>query len=172
MLLLYFLVKNYWSRFHWHHKNRPCSGGRAGERRACWDQRGQTRERGPQSSTYPKSESVAVCTGWSTKPKNTTQNSQNSFYSIHKLLNMISLQSESWMRAPKPQHGRMGDAAHTWVDLWCDGSQQVEEDEQEEVNVPRVLHPRHVHRDRLPIWKARWTQQVTQVCDTQFDIQV
>lgn len=42
---------------------------------------------------------------WSTKSKNTTQNSQKSFYSIHKLLNMISLQSET----PKSQHSKTGD---------------------------------------------------------------
>lgn len=99
------LLKNYWSFFIDITKNHPYSGGRAGERRACWDQRGQTRERGPHSShkaaliqNLNQSQSGL---DWSTRPKNITQNSQKSFYSIHKLLNMISLQSETWIKTPK-----------------------------------------------------------------------
>ncbi len=171
MLLLYFLVKNYWLLFHWHHGNHPYSGRRAGERCACWDQRGQTKERGPHGShkaaliqNLNQSQSGLE----HEKPQNTAQNSQKSFYSIHKLLNVISLQQETWIQTLKSQQRWTRDTvlvARTWVDLRCDSSEQVKEDEQEEVSVPQVLHPRHMHRDRLPNWKTGQIQQVRHMCN-------
>ena len=69
------------------------SGGRAGVKACMLGSKRENQREGttwlPQSSTYPKSGSV-----W-TGLLHQTQNSQNSFYSIHKGLNMISLQSQT-----------------------------------------------------------------------------
>lgn len=142
-------------------KSHPYSGGRAGERRECRDQKRAKPERGDHTGHHVNQSrsGTDLLRGQNTLNRkvyftgitNALIESQCSFKHSG---NQIKAGTDVWRC----------DALPTWVDLRCGDPKQVEEGEEEEVSVPEVLHPKNTHWDRLWIWNTRQTLQVTLVC--------